>query len=251
MKARFCWILVAGFSVAFTFSAVLAAQGIGSGMALSGARPSEPYTATGKTTHLQTLANGTTITKESTIKQAHDSSGKYFNETRTMVPDGGATREVISVTILDRVNLTTTFWNSDTKEAVVVHNRDPSARTHESTPADAVPPPSAVRTARPSAETHTEKLGTQMIAGVEATGIRITRVIPAGKEGNDQPVTITNERWFSTKLPRMILLSIDNDPRSGMMTTEMTEIERCEPDPSLFAIPEGYTVKDRYPDQQN
>jgi hypothetical protein len=90
-----------------------------------------------------------------------------------------------------------------------------------------------------------------MIAGVEATGIRITRVIPAGKEGNDQPVTITNERWFSTKLPRMILLSIDNDPRSGVMTTEMTEIERGEPDPSLFAIPEGYTVKDRYPDQQN
>ena len=58
---------------------------------------------------------------DSTIKQARDTSGKYFNETRTMVPDGGATREVISVTILDRVNLTTTFWNSDTKEAVVVH----------------------------------------------------------------------------------------------------------------------------------
>jgi hypothetical protein len=32
---------------------------------------------------------------------------------------------------------------------------------------------------------------------------------------------------------------------------ELTDIERGEPDPALFRPPEGYTVKDQYPNQKN
>ena len=34
------------------------------------------------------------------------------------------------------------------------------------------------------------------------------------------------------------------DPRTGKKTEEVEELSLSEPDPSLFALPEGYAVKD-------
>jgi hypothetical protein len=86
--------------------------------------------------------------------------------------------------------------------------------------------------------------------GVEAKGTRTTRVIPAGREGNDQPITVVHENWISPEL-RITVMSINDDPRTGTSTMELTDIERGEPDAGLFQVPEGYTVKDRTPEQPN
>src|SRR6267378_3505233 len=43
-----------------------------------------------------------------------------------------------------------------------------------------------------------EDLGTQTIAGVSAQGTRYTRIIPAGQIGNEKPVTIVSEHWYSS-----------------------------------------------------
>ena len=46
----------------------------------------------------------------------------------------------------------------------------------------------------------TESLGKQNIEGVEAEGTRTTVTIPAGKIGNELPIDIVSERWYSPAL---------------------------------------------------
>jgi hypothetical protein len=57
-----------------------------------------------------------------------------------------------------------------------------------------------------------------------------------------------NESWRSPEL-NIILLSVHEDPRTGTRTAEVTDLDRAEPDPSVFQVPEGYTVKDQNPGQ--
>src|SRR5580658_7973006 len=48
----------------------------------------EPYTAVRKTTHVQKLADGTTITHETIVKEALDSSGRTYHENHAEIPAG-------------------------------------------------------------------------------------------------------------------------------------------------------------------
>lgn len=94
-----------------------------------------------------------------------------------------------------------------------------------------------------SGEVKTESLGTKTIAGVPAEGKRMTRTIPAGKIGNDKPIEITNEVWFSKELHAVVLLK-RNDPRSGSTTYQLTDIQRKDPDPKLFQVPPDYQIRE-------
>jgi hypothetical protein len=88
-----------------------------------------------------------------------------------------------------------------------------------------------------------EDLGTQAFASVSAQGTRITRTIPAGEIGNDKPIQVISERWYSPEL-QIVVKSTRNDPRFGMTTYTVTNIQKTEPDASLFTIPADYTVKE-------
>jgi hypothetical protein len=88
-----------------------------------------------------------------------------------------------------------------------------------------------------------ESLGSQTINGVVAEGTRYTRTIPAGHIGNDKPVTIVNEEWYSPDL-QMIVQSKRSDPFVGESTYNVTNIQRTAPNAALFAVPSDYTVKD-------
>jgi hypothetical protein len=84
-------------------------------------------------------------------------------------------------------------------------------------------------------------LGTQEIAGVQAQGTRTTETIPAGKIGNEKPIVITDERWYSPDLQVDVLVK-HSDPRMGDVVYQLTNINREEPDASLFQVPADYTV---------
>jgi hypothetical protein len=86
-----------------------------------------------------------------------------------------------------------------------------------------------------------ELLGNQPIDGIEAEGSRSTEVIPAGQIGNRLPIEITQERWYSREL-QVLVLTKHHDPRSGDITYRLTNIERSEPDPSLFEVPADYRL---------
>ncbi len=89
-------------------------------------------------------------------------------------------------------------------------------------------------------------LGKQRIEGVQATGTRITRVIAAGEIGNEHPMTITSEVWYSPDL-QVVVLSTQNDPRIGETTFKVSAIERREPPHAIFDIPTGYSIVDSAP----
>ena len=91
-----------------------------------------------------------------------------------------------------------------------------------------------------------EDLGTQTIAGVTAQGTRITRIIPAGQMGNEKPITIVRESWYSSDLQTMVM-SKHSDPWSGETTYTLTNVQRAEPAASLFAVPSDYTVTQDHP----
>lgn len=87
----------------------------------------------------------------------------------------------------------------------------------------------------------TDDLGTQNIEGVMAEGSRTTTTIPAGAIGNERPIEIVYERWYSKELG-MVVMSKHSDPRFGEQTYTLKNIVRAEPDPSLFTVPQGFKV---------
>jgi hypothetical protein len=86
-----------------------------------------------------------------------------------------------------------------------------------------------------------EDLGTQTIGGVVAQGTRVTHTIPTGQIGNEKPITIVRESWYSNDL-QMVVMSKHSDPWSGETTYTLTNIQRSEPAASLFTVPADYTV---------
>lgn len=92
-------------------------------------------------------------------------------------------------------------------------------------------------------KTNEENLGRQLMEGVEAEGKRATTTIPAGAIGNELPIEIVTETWYSPELQTTIY-NRHNDPRTGESIYRMTNIRRGDPDASLFQVPPDYTVKE-------
>jgi hypothetical protein len=210
-----------------------------------------PYSATVKTTVVQKLADGTTITKVRTTKEARDSEGRTMHQINLERPNGEPA--MLDTSVSDPVNQTRTQWTDLFKMATVMHLSQP----HSTPPSPPAVPGGGVGSGQgPLREAPTlqmranqtkverEQLGGKTLAGVYAEGIRVTRTIPVGAEGNDRPMTTVVETWYSPEL-KITLLLVNSDPRTGTRTTEVTELDRAEPDPAVFQVPEGYTVKDQ------
>jgi hypothetical protein len=75
-----------------------------------------------------------------------------------------------------------------------------------------------------------EDLGYKNIEGVETHGGRFTTAVRV------------DERWSSDDLAADVLV-VYTDPKTGIETRiALIHITRAEPDPSLFAIPEGFSA---------
>ena len=88
-----------------------------------------------------------------------------------------------------------------------------------------------------------EDLGDRVIEGVVSKGTRTTRTIPEGEIGNDRPIEIVSERWYSDEL-QAVVMTRTNNPMSGVVTYKLTNINRTEPDGGLFEIPADIKVVD-------
>jgi len=86
-----------------------------------------------------------------------------------------------------------------------------------------------------------EPLGQQTIEGVSAGGTRMTSTIEAGQIGNDRPIQIVDERWYSSEIATAVKWT-HSDPRSGQETMQLTNISRAEPSPDLFQVPANYQI---------
>lgn len=88
-----------------------------------------------------------------------------------------------------------------------------------------------------------ESLGKKAFDGVEADGTRTTITIPAGEIGNERPIEIVTEKWYSPEL-QTVVYSRHSDPRFGETIYRLTNINRTEPDASLFGVPSDYTIEE-------
>jgi hypothetical protein len=127
-------------------------------------------------------------------------------------------------------------------------------RASEADPALAIPmPPPGVGIAMGHSperikfrEPKVESLGRQTVEGVEAEGKRSTITIAAGEIGNEQPINIIDESWYSPELQTTVM-SRHSDPRFGETTYRLTNINRSEPARTLFELPSDYTVEEVIP----
>ncbi|BBB60597.1 hypothetical protein UNDKW_2324 [Undibacterium sp. KW1] len=94
-----------------------------------------------------------------------------------------------------------------------------------------------------TAKGNTKDLGSRDIDGVRAEGKMRSYQIPAGEVGNKNPITVSSESWYSPEL-QMTVYAKQTDPRTGEWNYKLNNLKRTEPPANLFAVPEGYTVKE-------
>jgi hypothetical protein len=192
-----------------------------------------PYTATATTESTQVLADGNRIVHTQSGFVARDGQGRTRRE-ETMGRMGPvAVNGAKMIMIHDPVAQAMYMLNPDKQTAHVMK--------HEAMPGMAQMHRKMMKSMSQDeqGEIKTESLGTQEVGGVTAEGTRVTRTIPAGAIGNEQPIQITVETWTSPEL-QTVVLQKRNDPRFGETVFQLTDIKKGEPDASLFQVPAGY-----------
>ena len=222
-----------------------------------------PYSAEAVSEMVQTLGDGTRIVRATTSSLARDWAGRTRREHGLSVIGPLATSpdaDMRVVTISD-------------PEAGVSYMLDPQAhtarkmtttrlmvsegpdRTNQGPPngsltlqvesRSAVELPGegriAIRARLGDADSTAESLGTQFIDGVLVEGTRSTMTIPVSQIGNNRPIEIVSERWFSPDL-QVLVMSRQSDPRFGETTYRLTNIMRSDPPSTLFEVPADYEV---------
>ncbi|HEY9182988.1 MAG TPA: hypothetical protein VIQ99_07295 [Gammaproteobacteria bacterium] len=86
-----------------------------------------------------------------------------------------------------------------------------------------------------------EDLGEQVLEGLLVKGERLTDTIPAGAMGNERPIEIVTERWYSNDIDALVRHRFF-DPRIGETTYELVNVARGDPSPELFQVPQGYEI---------
>jgi TonB family protein len=197
-----------------------------------------PYSALAITETTQTLADGNRIAQSQSQRIYRDSQGRERTEDA-----GNVYGTQAGVIISDPATKTS-------------YRLDPQTRTAVPSPAISLVPASprttlfvngieavinngVVREVSDSAKKETFPL--QNIEGVLASGARSTVTIPAGEIGNQFPILLVDEAWYSPDL-QVNVMTKHSDPRSGETVYRLTQIVRAEPDAQLFQVPADYTI---------
>lgn len=94
----------------------------------------------------------------------------------------------------------------------------------------------------PRGKGETKSLGTREFDGIKADGTLTSHTIPAGQVGNEKPIVVTSERWFSPEL-HVVVFARTSDPRAGETTYRLTNVKRGEPPAELFKVPADYRTR--------
>jgi len=214
-----------------------------------------PYTATATTESTQVLADGNRIVNKTSSFVARDSQGRTRRET-----------DLHSIGTMQVDSPKTVFINDPTKHTQYIFTPGGEAtkvlrsegnwkegpqiielrkmreqRLNDKTIVTVQGAHERQQSKESSEQVKHEDLGTQTIEGVSAQGKRETVTIPAGQIGNEKPIEIVTETWFSPELHTMVLRK-HSDPRLGDSTYRLTDIKRNEPDAALFQPPPGTKV---------
>jgi hypothetical protein len=192
--------------------------------------PNAPFSAVVNTESIRQLANGTSITLKNHRAIARDRAGRIFQERRVLVPEDGKHESVVTQIEISDPVAHELFICVPKEEVCQVEDFD-------------APAFQAPKTAAARGTANLQDLGKQSVGDVETLGTRETVVIEAGKIGNDSPIEVQREYWYSPRLG-VNLISRLQDPRVGIQNFEVSDIALTEPDAKLFKVSSKMKVID-------
>lgn len=196
--------------------------------------PGKPFSGKSNIEWTRTSADGTNVVVLLQATLARDSQGRMYRERRSFVPLGSGQRPRLNeVHIYDPVSRSQALCSARTFVCTIT---DYSPVT-TFIPAPAGPYDNGNRYLQ------RESLGGDVMEGMNVIGTRETRTIKAGTAGNDRPLVSTREFWYSPELETNLLVT-RNDPREGKQVVRLSDLTVGDPDPHMFDIPPGYTVRD-------
>jgi hypothetical protein len=202
-----------------------------------------PFMADETSENTRVLVDGNRVVYKSLVKVCRDSEGRMRREEHRINAQGALEDPPTIIYIDDPVAGVFCSLSPQTHTARKVpreHAIDFSSR-HTSNRQQ----PEAWKGAD-GREYRSEPLGPLEIEGFNTEGVRITEVIPAGAQGNEQPLEIVTEQWVSPEL-HITLLRKHDDPFSGETLSRVTNIRLEEPPPDLFQVPADYAIEEARP----
>lgn len=82
-------------------------------------------------------------------------------------------------------------------------------------------------------------LGMRRFSGLDVVGRRVTMTTATGQIGNDAPVVVRDEGWYSPDLHLVVAVDY-SDSRYGTVRYRLTNLRREDQPSELFVLPEGY-----------
>jgi hypothetical protein len=186
-----------------------------------------PFTAKELVTWDKPQVGGGTVSTKYYTLVARDSQGRVRREVREFIPANSTAEPTLrTFTILDPILGTrTTCTPASNTCATSAYNAN-QALTE-----------SAVARGNAGGES----LGQQTIEGLPANGTRVAASNVSGARGSSRVAVSQTESWYSPDL--QIDLSVTRtNPQTGVVTLNMTNIVRGEPDSTMLAIPSGFSV---------
>lgn len=195
----------------------------------------KPFSGSDSIDWTRTLEDGSIVATHQDAKLARDSQGRIYRENVTRFPANSEEKSrVKEIIILDPVARTRTVCVLAARHCQVANYNAPTA--------SAPPKPIGVFD-NGKRSLSREGLGTDTIDGLSVVGTRETLITQAGVEGNSQPLSSTEEFWYSPDLE--VNLSITRkDPRQGTVVIHVVDLSTSEPDPSLFRVPANFIIED-------
>jgi len=184
------------------------------------------------------MGNGGTFTLANQRRIVRDSRGRIYQERWILVPKGGDIKSTMNVfQITDPVEHT--WLNCSTRSHIC------ELLPYRLTLQTSYRPSVGVSRPLPDRRGYmqVDDLGLETIQGTGTHGYRTTITYNPGTMGNDAPMVITREFWFSLDLGIDLSSMVDN-PQSGKQLFTVKELSTSEPDPALFKVPEGYRIVD-------
>jgi hypothetical protein len=202
-----------------------------------------PYSAIGTTESAMTYLDGNRVVQGRTTRRFfRDSQGRSRTESTFISARHPDHESPLDITINDPVAGKQYLLQTEKKTFTIVPWKGATAIR----PPVEAPLPSTAMSVHvgyfhgvPAAECKTDALGERIFAGVKAVGTRVECTVPSGFCGNQKPITVSVEQWFSPELG-VILQTIHGSSIGAESICKIEQIVRAEPDASLFGVPTDY-----------
>ena len=188
-----------------------------------------PYSAYGTSETVTTTPDGGKVVRHNSVRVWRDSDGRTRSE-YDLTSIGGPTPVEINsrLTVIDDPAARERYMlQPDGKVVTLPIAPCRAANEPDITVGPPRPAGLPLKVSRPV------KLGERQVDGETLTGRRVEATIPAGAMGNEQPVKMSAEQWYGKDL-QVVVEATYKDPRTGETRYRLREIQRDEPDASLF-----------------